>query len=129
LFPWIRVPLFLLGAALLVAHFGASGQRIVVIAAGIALVAILGPAAGAATASGSRARQMVWRLTPSRPAIWATVCLPSAYSLRRGRSARGKAGLASSDPAAGAGDGQALVGALDDELALKLVEGVEKVAD
>ena len=41
LFPWIAVPLFLLGAALLVAHFGAGGLWIVVIAAGIALVAIL----------------------------------------------------------------------------------------
>jgi len=41
LFPWIAVPLFLLGAALLVAHFGASGLWIVVIAASIALVAIL----------------------------------------------------------------------------------------
>ena len=41
LFPWIAVPLFLLGAALLVAHFGASGLWSVVIAASIALVAIL----------------------------------------------------------------------------------------
>ena len=41
LFPWIAVPLFLLGAALLVVHFGASGLWIVVIAAGITLVAIL----------------------------------------------------------------------------------------
>ena len=41
LVPWIAVPLFLLGAALLVAHFGASGLWIVVIAASIALVAIL----------------------------------------------------------------------------------------
>jgi len=42
LFPWIAVPLFLLGAALLVEHFGASGLWIVLIAVGIALVAILG---------------------------------------------------------------------------------------
>lgn len=42
LFPWIAAPLFLLGAALLVAHFGASGLWIVLIAAGIALIAILG---------------------------------------------------------------------------------------
>jgi hypothetical protein len=42
LFPWIAAPLFLLGAALLVVHFGASGLWMVVIAAGIALVAIPG---------------------------------------------------------------------------------------
>lgn len=42
LFASIAVPLFLLGAVLLVIHLGASGLWIVVIAAGIALVAILG---------------------------------------------------------------------------------------
>lgn len=42
LFPWIAAPLLLLGAALLIVHFGASGLWIAVIAAGIALVAILG---------------------------------------------------------------------------------------
>jgi len=39
----------------------------------------------------------------------------------------GEAGLASSDPAAGAGGGQALVGAFDDELALELVEGASSL--
>ena len=39
LVPWIAVLLFLLGAALLVVHFGAGGLSIVLIAA---LVAILG---------------------------------------------------------------------------------------
>ena len=40
LFPWIAVPLFLLGAALLVVHFGAGGLWIAVIAVGMALVVI-----------------------------------------------------------------------------------------
>jgi uncharacterized membrane protein len=42
LLPWIAVPLLLLGAAMLIAHFGASGLWIAGIGAGIALVAIIG---------------------------------------------------------------------------------------
>jgi hypothetical protein len=42
LLPWIAVPLFLLGAAMLIAHFGASGLWIAGIGAGIALVVIIG---------------------------------------------------------------------------------------
>ena len=40
LLPWIAVLLLLLGAAMLIADIGASGLSIVVIAVGIALVAI-----------------------------------------------------------------------------------------
>jgi hypothetical protein len=42
LLPWIAVPLLLLGAAMVIADFGASGLWIAVIGAGIALVAIIG---------------------------------------------------------------------------------------
>jgi hypothetical protein len=42
LLPWIAVPLLLVGAAMLIADFGASALWIAVIGAGIALVAIIG---------------------------------------------------------------------------------------
>jgi hypothetical protein len=42
LLPWIAVPLLLLGAAMVIADFGASGLWLTVIGAGIALVAIIG---------------------------------------------------------------------------------------
>ena len=42
LLPWIAVPLLLLGVAMVIADFGASGLWLVVIGAGIALVAIIG---------------------------------------------------------------------------------------
>ena len=42
LLPWIAVPLLLLGAAMVIADFGASGLWLAVIGAGIALVAIIG---------------------------------------------------------------------------------------
>jgi hypothetical protein len=73
---------------------------------------------------------MVWRLTPSRPAIWATVCLPSAYSLRAWSISPGvRLGLRPPTRPRARGGGQALVGAFDNDLALELVEGAEKVED
>ena len=72
LFPWIAVLLFFLGAALLVAHFGAGGLWIVVIAASIALVAILGQiksSAGrdAGDAHGRAAHEVGRRKVPRSP--------------------------------------------------------------
>src|ERR1700756_4478684 len=69
---------------------------------------------------------MVWRLTPSRLAMAATVCSPPSYSFRACLTcAGGSDGLGPPGPPPGRGE--AFVGALDDQLALKLIDAGQDV--